>query len=150
MILSSFEGAEPRRLGWRRRLIVIGLGVVLATMACGIIGTAFVHSTSWSSYGTDRALDRVSRARVEAIRREVDASGSAPEALTWLDAALDSQVDPTTVRTYLLTAQEALEATGDLELARAARELRGIAQMIRPAPLGETSTPRPLPTLEWP
>jgi hypothetical protein len=139
VILSFSEGAEPRRLGWQRRVVVIALGAILATMACGIVGIAFVQSTPWYSYGTDRALDRASRAHVEAIRHEVDATGMAAEAVTWLDAALDPQVDPTTVRTYLLAAQEKLRASDDPVLAGAAQELQAIIHAIRPAPLWETS-----------
>jgi hypothetical protein len=150
MILSFFEGAEPRHVGCQRRMAVIGLGVVLATVTCSVIGIAFAQSTSWHSYGTDRPLAPAARARVEAIRDEVDASGIAPEAVTWLDAALGTNVDPTTVRTYLLTAHETLSATGTPELAGAARELRAIIQTIRSASPGETPIPRSMPTLEWP
>jgi len=126
------------------------LGVILAGAACIIIGLAFVQGSWWYSYMTDRALNHESRAHVEAIRDEVNASGAAPEAVMWLDAALDPDTDPTTVRTHLLTAQEILEAAGDPKLAKAARELQGIIQTIRPTPSGRTITPRPAPTLEWP
>ncbi len=146
----ELEEATPRSPGWGRHVGVIVLGAILALAACGVIGVAFVQGSWWYSYGTDRALDRESQARVEAIRDEVDASGVAPEAAMWLDAALDPNTDPTTVRTHLLSAQEILEAAGDPKLAGAVKELRAIIQTIRPVPLWETTTPRPVPTLEWP
>ena len=146
----ELEEAAPRGLGRGRRVGVIVLGVILVGAACVIIGLAFVQGSWWYSYGTDRALDRASLVRVEAIRDEVDAGGSAPEAVVWLNAALDSNAHPTDMRTYLLAAQEALRATGDPKLAEAAGELQAIIQMIRPVPLWETTTPRPVPTLEWP
>ena len=146
----ELEEAAPRGLGRGWRVGVIILGVILAGVACVIIGLAFVQGSWWYSYGTDRALDQASLVRVEAIRDEVDAGGSAPEAVVWLNAALDPNAHPTDIRTYLLAAQEALKATGDPKLAEAAEELQAIIQMIRPVPLWETTTPRPVPTLEWP
>ena len=146
----ELEEAAPRGLGRGRRVGVIVLGVILVGAACVIIGLALVQGSWWYSYGTDRALDRASLVRVEAIRDEVDAGGSAPEAVVWLNAALDPNAHPTDIRTYLLAAQEALKATGDPKLAEAAEELQAIIQMIRPVPLWETTTPRPVSTLEWP
>ncbi len=144
------EEASPRSPNRGRRAVVIVMGMILAGVVFSIIGPAFVQGSWWYSYGTDRALDRASQVRVEAIRDEVDADGSAPEAVVWLNAALDPNAHPTDIRTYLLAAQEALKATGDPKLAEAAEELQAIIQMIRPAPLWETTTPRPVPTLEWP
>ncbi len=146
----ELEEAAPRGLGRGRRVGVIVLGVILVGAACVIIGLAFVQGSWWYSYGTDRALDQASLVRVEAIRDEVDAGGSVPEAVVWLNAALDPNAHPTDIRTYLLAAQEALKATGDPKLAEVAEELQAIIQMIRPAPLWETTTPRLVSTLEWP
>lgn len=149
MVISAFEGTSQRSTGRGRRVSVIILGVILAGVACGIISLAFVQGSWWYSYGTDRALDHESRALVEAIRDDVDSSGAAPEAVPWLNAALDPNAHPTDVRTYLLTAQEALEAADDPKWAEAVGELRAIIQTIRPAPLWETTTPHPMSTLEW-
>jgi hypothetical protein len=126
------------------------MGMILAGVSFIVIGLTFAQGSWWYTYGTDRALDRTSRARVEAIRDEVDASGAMPEVVTWLDAALNPNAHPTDVRTCLVAAQEALETTGDPRLAQAARELWAVIQAIRPAPLWETPTPRPEVTLEWP
>jgi hypothetical protein len=147
----EFEEAGPRRMEPGRRIGVIVLGAILATVACGIIGVAFVQGSWWYSDGTDRALDRESRARVEEVRGTVDASGLAPEAVTSLNAALDRNADPTEVRTCLLTAQELLAASGDPELAQAAWELGEVIQAIRAAPASKwTATPPSAPKLEWP
>ena len=72
------------------------------------------------------------------------------EAVTWLDAALDPHVDPTTVRAYLLAAQEALRAADDPNLAHCVGELRAVIQTIRPSHSSVTTTPRPTSPLEWP
>lgn len=146
----GFEGAGPYRLPRGRRVVVVVLGAILAALACAIIGAALAQGSWWYSYGTDRALSAESRARVEAIREAVDASGSVPEAVAWLDAALDPHADPTTVRAYLLAAQEALGAADDPGLAHCVGELRSVIQTIRPSQPFVTATPRPMPTLEWP
>jgi len=147
----EFEEASPRRVGQGRRIAVTVLGVILAVVACTIIGLAFVQGSWWYPTMTDRVLDHESLARVEAIRDEADAAGSAPEAARWLNEALDPpNTDPTTVRAYLLAAQEALEAADDPKLAGAVRELRAIIQTIRQPYTKETTTPYPMPTLEWP
>ncbi len=146
----EFEEARPHGPGRARRIGIVVLGVILAGVACVIIGLAFVQGSWWYSYGTDRTLDHESRARVEAMREEMGGSGAPPEAVKWLNAALDPNAHPTDVRTYLLTAQEVLEATDDPKLAEAVRELQAIIQAIRPTPLWETTTSRPVPTLEWP
>ena len=139
-----------RRPQRERRLIVIVLGVMPAAVACAILGLAFVQGSSWHYYGTDRALDRPSRARVETIRDVVDASGMVPEAVAWLDAALDPVTDSTSARTYLLAAQEKLKAAGDPTLAEAALELQPVIEAIRPTYVGATGTRRPVPALTWP
>jgi hypothetical protein len=147
----EFEEASPLRLQAARRIGVAVLGVTLAALACGIIGVAFVQGSWWYTYGTDRALERESRVCVERIRDAVDVGGEAPEAVMWLNAALDPSADPTAVRTYLLAAQEVLAAADDPELAQAASELQGVMQAIRPVPVSsKTAIPRPVPTLEWP
>jgi len=145
----GFEGTSPHRLVRGRRVVVV-LGAILAAVACAIIGAALVHGSWWYSYGTDRALSHESRARVEAIRDEVDVRVSVPEAVTWLDAALDPRADPTTVRAYLLAVQEALGAADDPKLAHCVGELRAVIATIRPSHSFATTTPRPMPTLEWP
>jgi hypothetical protein len=126
------------------------MGMIVAGVTFAVIGMTFVQGSWWYSYGTDRALDHASRARVEAIRDQVDARGGKVQVVTWLNAALDPNAHPTDVRNRLITAQEALQATDDPELAQAVRELRAVIQMIQSAPLWETTTPRPAPTLEWP
>jgi hypothetical protein len=150
MITSTLEGVEPHRPMHGRRVAVIVLGAILAAVACGIIGVALVQGSWWYSDGTDRALSDESRARVEAIRDEVDATGVAPEAVTRLDAALDPDADPTAVRTYLLAAQEALVVADDPGLAHSVGELQTVIETIRPSRVFATITPLPIPTLEWP
>ena len=146
----GFEGTSPHRPVRGRRVAVVVLGAILAAVACAIIGAALVQGSWWYSYGTDRALSPESCARVRAVRDEVDASSSVPEAVTWLDAALDPHVDPTTVRTYLLAAQEALGAADDPNLAHCVGELRAVIQTIRPSHSSVTTPPRPTSPLEWP
>jgi len=146
----GFEVASPRHPMRGRRGVVVVLGAILAAVTCTIIGAALVQGSWWYSYGTDRGLSRQSRARVEAIRDEMDASGIVPEAVTRLDAALDPHADPTTVRAYLLAAQEVLGAADDPELARCVGELRAVIATIRSSHVFVPTTPRPVPTLEWP
>jgi hypothetical protein len=146
----GLEGTGPHRLTRGRRLVVVVLGAILAALACAIISTALLQGSWWYSHGTDRALSAESRVRVEAIRDELDASGIVPGAVAWLDAALDPHADPTDVRAYLLTVQEALGAADDPKLARCVAELRAVVQTIRPSHSFATTTPRPLSTLEWP
>ena len=163
MDTSTYQEVEPHepegeeipehRLG--RRMIITALTIVLVSAACIILGLAFAQGSWWYHYGTDRALDRESRARLETIRDTIDASGTAPRAVTWLDAALAPHTDPSTARSHIKIAQEILEETGDPTLAEAAEELGAIAEMIRPSVMqpsshGPTSTPYVAPTLEWP
>jgi hypothetical protein len=109
-----------------------------------------VQGSWWYSYGIDRALSAESCARVGAIRGVVATSGSVPQAVAWLDAALDPHADPTTVRAYLLAVQEALGAADDPQLAHCVGELRAVIQTIRPSHSFVTITPRPTSPLEWP
>lgn len=138
----EFKKSSPHRLGRGWRVGVIVLGMILIGATCGIIGLAFVQGSWWYTYGTDRPLDQETRARVEAIRDEVDTSGLATEAVMWLDAAMEPNADPTAVRFRLIEAQEILEAVDDLELTEATKELRAIIQTTRSATLNETVTPR--------
>jgi hypothetical protein len=152
--MTGAEGLEIREAGPHRskrgrRITIIVLSVILIGAACGIMGLAFVQGSWWYTYGDDQALDRDSRARLERTRDAVADSGAAPHVVTLLNAALDPDTAPTDARTYLLAAQEALEASDDPQLAQVTGELQEVIQKIRPAPLWETSTPRPLPDLEW-
>jgi len=123
---------RPRTTGRGRRTLVVALGVLVATAALIVLGVTLARGSGWHFYFSDRPLDADSRARVEAIRDEVEAGGKAPEALRSLDAALAPGTDATAVRLHLVNAQEALEATGDADLTRAAQELREIILEIRP------------------
>lgn len=123
---------RPHGAGRGRHTLVIVLGALVAAVALIVLGATFVRGSGWHLYFTDRPLDAQSRARVEAIRDEVEASGKAPEAVRSLDAALVSGADATAVRLHLVNAQESLEATGDTDLERAAQELRAIILEIRP------------------
>ena len=84
----GFEGTSPQRLARGRRVAVVVLGAILAAVACAIIGAALVRGSWWYSYGTDRALSSDSRARVGAIRDEVDAD-SRPRIVLLLDRSAD-------------------------------------------------------------
>jgi hypothetical protein len=126
--------ARPRGAGRGRRTLVVAMGVLVATVVMITLGLTLARGSGWHMYFGDLPLDADSRARVEAIREEVEASGKAPDAVRWLDAALASGTDATAVRLHLINAQEALEATGDADLAEAAQELRAIIQEIRPGP----------------
>lgn len=144
----EFEEDSPRHLGRGWRIAVVALGTVVLAVAFVIIGVAFMRGSSWYFYSTDRALDADSRARVEEIRDAVEASGTVPDAVMWLNAALQPNVDPTAVRLNLTAAHAALEATDDAELAETERELQTI--------IGKLSAPevintlRPVPTLASP
>jgi hypothetical protein len=146
----EFEEANPRNLelGWR--VCIIALGVIVAIVACGTIVVILGQSTWAISSMTDRDLNHESRSRLEAIRDEVDAIGTAPDAVVLLSDALDPGADGTSVMAYLRAAQKALEAADDPRLAKAKSELQDLIQTMRPAPLRGTATPFPVPTLEWP
>jgi len=147
---------EPTPPGARlgRRGVVIALGTILATLALGMMGVALGQGSWWYPHEADRALDSRSRARVEAIRDQVEAKGTAPEAETWLDTALEPETHPTDVRACLLEAQEILDATGDPKLAEAARELGAVVETMRSITIQTlefrgTPTPYSPPTLDW-
>jgi len=134
--------------GYGRRVVVILMAMFLGVAVFGILGLTLVQGSWWYSYGTDRPLDSESRSRVEAILDEVEASGAAPQAAAWLDAAL-AATHPSDVRIHLITAQEALRATGNPQLIETARELGEIIGMIQSSNLDATTTPYS-PTLKWP
>jgi hypothetical protein len=142
--------ASPYSPSRGRRALVVVMGMMMAGVALAVIGMAWMRGSWWYSYGTDEPLDRAARARVEAIRDALEAGGAAPDAATWLNAALDPQIDPSTTRYYLIAAQESLQATGDAKLIEMAEELRVIVQMIYHPPAKHTATPYPEATLEWP
>jgi hypothetical protein len=144
------SAATPYSPSWGRRALVVVMGMMIAGIALAAIGMGLMQGSWWHSYGTDEPLDRATRARVEAMRDEIDVGGVAPDAAAWLNAALDSGVDPSTTRLYLYAAQEALRATGDPELVEMAEELRLIIQTIYHPPAKHTATPYPEAMLEWP
>ena len=146
----EFEEASLRSPGLGWRIGIIALGVILVGVACGFIVVALGQSTWAISDMTDPGLSHESRARLETLRAEVDAIGTAPEAVEWMGDALDPNADGTSVLAYLRAAQKALEAADDPKLAGAIRELRAIIQTMRPIPIRETATPLPVYTLEWP
>ena len=146
----EFEETSRRSPGLGWRIGIIALGVILVVAACGIIVVALGQSTWAISDMTDPGLSPEARSRLEAIRDEVDARGTAPEAVGWMNDALDPNADGTSVLAYLRAAQKALEAADDPKLAGAARELREIIRTMRPTPIGETATPFSVPALEWP
>jgi hypothetical protein len=147
----EFEEASPRSpaLGWR--IGIIALGVILTIVACGVIVVALGQST-WAIYDmTDPGLSPEARSRLEAVRDEVDARGTAPKAVEWMGDALDPNAAGTSVLAYLRAAQKALEAADDPKLAEAVSELQEIIQtMGRPTPIRKTATPFLVPALEWP
>jgi hypothetical protein len=146
----EFEEASPRSPGLGGRIVIIALGVILAAVACGFIVVAFGKSTWAISDMIDPGLNHESRSRLEAIREKVDARGTAPEAVGWMDEALDPNADGTSVLAYLRAAQKALEKADDPKLAEAVKELREIIQTMRPSPIRKTATPLSIPTLAWP
>jgi hypothetical protein len=146
----EFDGASPRSPGPGGRIGIIALGVILAGVACGTIVVALGQSTWAISNMTDPGLNSESRSRLEAMRDEVNALGTEPEAVGWMNDALDPNADGTSVLAYLRAAQKALEAADEPKLAEAARELREIIQTMRPAYIREAATPFPAYTLEWP
>jgi hypothetical protein len=144
----AVEGAVPYRPGYGRRFLVILMAMLLGVAIFGILGLTLVQGSWWYSYGTDLPLDAESRSRIEAILDEVEASGAAPQAAAWLGAAL-ADVHPSDARVHLITAQEALKATGDPKFTEAAKELREIIGRMQSSNLDATTTPYS-PTLKWP
>lgn len=147
---AELEETSPRSLGLGWRIGIIALGVILAGVACGFIVVALGQSTWAISNMADPGLSPESRSRLETLRAEVDAIGTAPEAVEWMGDALDPNADGTSVLAYLRAAQKALEAADDPKLAEAVKELRAIIQTMRPIPIRETAIPLPTPTLAWP
>ncbi|TEU13720.1 MAG: hypothetical protein E3J21_17930 [Anaerolineales bacterium] len=145
-----FEEASPRSPGLGWRIGIIALGLILAGVACGLIVVALGQSTWAISNMADPGLNPEARSRLEALRDKVDADGTAPEAVGWMNDALDPNADGTSVLAYLRAAQKALEAADDPKLAEAVKELKAIFQIMRPTPIRKTTTPRPMITLEWP
>jgi hypothetical protein len=141
---------RPRSPGLGWRIVIVALGVILIVVAWGIIVVALGQSTWAISDMSDPGLSPESRSHLEALREEVDAVGTAPEAVGWIGDALDPNADGTSVLAYLRAAQKALEAAADPKLAEAVRELRAIIQTMRPIPSRQTATPPPVYTLEWP
>ncbi|NIO71791.1 MAG: hypothetical protein GTN71_22880 [Anaerolineae bacterium] len=146
----KFEETSPRSPGLGWRIGIIASGVMLAVMACGLVVVALGQSTWAISKMGDPGLSPESRSRLEALRAEVDAIGTAPEAVEWMGDALDPNADGTSVLAYLRAAQKALEMADDPKLAEAVKELREIIQTMRPIPIRQTATPFLVPTLEWP
>jgi hypothetical protein len=146
----EFEEVRPRSPGLGWRIVIVALGVILIVVAWGIIVVALGQSTWAISDMSDPGLSPESRSHLEALREEVDAVGTAPEAVGWMGDALDPNADGTSVLAYLRAAQKALEAADDPKLAEAVRELRAIIQTMRPIPIRQTATPPPVYTLEWP
>jgi hypothetical protein len=146
----EFEEASPRSPGLGWRIVIVALGAVLIVVVCGIIVVALGQSTWAISDISDPGLSPESRSRLEALREEVDAVGTAPEAVEWMGDALDPNADGTSVLAYLRAAQKTLEAADDPKLAGAVKELREIIQTMRPLPIRQTATPLPVYTLEWP
>jgi hypothetical protein len=144
----AVEETVPYNPGYGRRVVVILMAMFLGVAVFGFLGLTLVQGSWWYGYGTDLPLDSESRSRVEAILNEVEASGAAPQAAAWLDAAL-AATHPSDVRVHLITAQEALRATGDPAFIEAARELRAIIGMIESSNPDATTTPYS-PTLSWP
>ena len=146
----EFEETRPRSPGLGWRIGIIALGAILTVAACGIVVVALGQSTWAISNLADPGLNPEARSRLEALRDEVDAIGTAPDAVGWMNDALDPNADGTSVLGYLRAAQKALEATDDPQLAEAVKELKAIFQIMRPTPIRKTTTPRPMITLEWP
>jgi len=146
----EFEEVRPRSPGLGWRIVIVALGAVLIVVACGIIVVALGQSTWAITDMSDPGLSPESRSRLEALREEVNAIGTAPEAVEWMSDALDPNADGTSVLAYLRAAQKALEAADDPKLAETVGELREIIQTMRPIPIRQTATPRPIYTLEWP
>lgn len=122
---------------------------MLTLFAGGVLTVAFLQGSWWHSQGSDQPLGRDARARVEAVRATLVGRGDCPEAVSWLDAALDPTVDPSTARLYLLAAQQALQDVHNPDLDGAARELQFAIDAIRPT--GETAnTPPPPSATLWP
>ena len=145
--VQQYNGEAPPHSVWPRRLAVILLGALLGTVIVGAVFSSFMQGSWWYADMTDRALDAEQRASLAAIRDELAASGQAPRAVMYLEAALAPNVAPTTMRNHLVEARDALEDVGDAGLERALREIEASIALIRASGLGTKATPYPLPTL---
>jgi hypothetical protein len=135
---------------WGRRAVVIVMGLILVGIAAYILAMTYLEGSWWYTYESDQALDAAARARVVAVRDEVNALGDMPEVVEWLDAALNPNAHPTDVRTSLMVAQQALQEAGDPRRMEAVLELREVIQSIREDSLEPTTTDEFEPKLEWP
>ncbi|RLC68016.1 MAG: hypothetical protein DRI48_00725 [Chloroflexi bacterium] len=138
-----------------RRVIVILLAVTLGGVALTLMGLAFVRGSWWYSYGTDQPLDHRDRARLEAIRDQLDDSGKMPDVVAWLDAALVPNADPSEVRYRLTAAWETLRGADDPALTGVVQDLRAIISAVQGGTIPYVATPTPVPTIdvsaiEWP
>jgi hypothetical protein len=140
--------ADPPIASRARRIAIIVLTVVLATALCATVAAAFARGSWWYFNMTDRPLSTDARARLQAIRDDLAAMGTATAAVGWLDAALDPSADPTAVLARLEEAREILAASGDTALVGAAEEVGAIIQTVGPRGWGSEGTPRPVSTLE--
>jgi hypothetical protein len=148
--VGELEFAEsPRDTGRTRRAVVILVTAALAVAVLAIVGATLVQGSWWYSYPTDQPLDDAARAHLATIQEALVTQATAPEAVALLELASTPGTDPSTVRAYLVDAQEALEAIGDPGLAALIADLQSIIIDIRPQ--GEESTRAPFtPELDGP
>ena len=86
---------SPRIPTWGRRATVIVMGLVLVGVAASVLAMTYLEGSWWYTYDSDQALDAAARARVVAVRDEVNALGDMPEVVTCLNAALNPDAHPT-------------------------------------------------------
>jgi hypothetical protein len=146
------DGYDPslRIPTWGRRAIVIVMGLILIGVAASVLVMTYLEGSWWYTYESDQALDAAARARVVAVRDEVNALGDMPEVVAWLNVALNPDAHPTDVRTSLMVAQQALQEAGDPHLMEAVFELREVIQSIRGDSLKPTTADEFEPKLAWP
>jgi len=130
-----------------RRIAIIVLAAALAMALCVTVTAAFARGSWWYFNMADRPLSAEARARLQAVREDLAAMGTATAAVAWLDAALDRSADPTAVLARLEEAQEILAASDDAVLLSAAEEVGVIIQTVRPQGWGSGGTPRPVSTV---
>ncbi len=143
----AYNGEAPPHSVWPRRLTVILLGALLGAVMVGAVFSSFVQGSWWYQHIADRALDAEHRAGLAAIRDELAASGQAPRAVMYLDAALAPNVAPTTMWNHLVEARDVLQDVGDAGLERALQEIEASIALIWSRGYGTEATPYPLPTL---
>jgi len=152
MIVSDAEldlTHPPREARRGRRVAVILATAALVIVISVIVGATFLQGSWWYSDPTDLPLDAAARARLASIQETLESSHDALEAVALLELALTPGTDPSTVRGYLMEAQQALEATGEPELATLITDLRSIIIDMRPQ--GQESTrPSFTPELDGP